>query len=111
MTCGNLSVRKRSVSNNTQLSDQLHVADAALALRFHAINICWPKASDAIAQRPSVRPIKVLLCLLFSSFIKPFYTLGALTLGRNVCFKTFPEALRGNSVKNSISYGTLYFAS
>ncbi|WP_152911543.1 hypothetical protein [Lysinibacillus xylanilyticus] len=42
---GFLSVRKRSDSNNTRLSDQLRAADAALALRFRAKNICWPKAS------------------------------------------------------------------
>ncbi|MFF2793426.1 hypothetical protein [Lysinibacillus xylanilyticus] len=42
---GVLSVRKRSGSNNTQLSDQHHAADATLALRFRAKNICWPKAS------------------------------------------------------------------
>ena len=41
-----LSVRKRSDSNNnTRLSDQHHVAAAALALRFRTKNICWPKAS------------------------------------------------------------------
>ncbi|MFJ5562424.1 hypothetical protein [Lysinibacillus xylanilyticus] len=39
-------MRKRSDSNNnTRLSDQLRAADAALALRFRAKNICWPKAS------------------------------------------------------------------
>ncbi|KMY29804.1 hypothetical protein ACZ11_22235 [Lysinibacillus xylanilyticus] len=42
---GFLSVRKQSDSNNTRLSDQLRAADAALALRFRAKNICWPKAS------------------------------------------------------------------
>ncbi|MFB7160405.1 hypothetical protein [Lysinibacillus sp. NPDC056232] len=35
-----LSVRKRSDSNNTRLSDQHHVAAAALALRFRTKNIC-----------------------------------------------------------------------
>jgi len=44
-SCGNLSVRKRSDNNNTRLSEQDHAADAALALRFRAKNICWPKVS------------------------------------------------------------------